>query len=146
MEGAGGNGGSGIIAMKVNQKPSNSSVEPCCDIVQIWPLYFPQIELSFQDWRYLLISKFACFFATPRGKLIVSQVFVFYNQIIELLCLIKLLCCVCPNLYLLYFFTEARIKGCVDYYWINWVLQSLIVKSCIDDCLFMSITESYLLL
>ncbi|XP_057535732.1 probable DNA helicase MCM8 isoform X2 [Amaranthus tricolor] len=74
MEGAGGNGGSGIIAMKVNQKPSNSSVEPCCDIVQIWPLYFPQIELSFQDWRYLLISKFACFFATPRGKLIVSQV------------------------------------------------------------------------
>lgn len=58
--------------IKMKQRPS--TVEPYCDLQQIWPIYFPQIELSFQDWRYLLISKLVCFFATPRGQNLVSQV------------------------------------------------------------------------
>ncbi|XP_021730627.1 probable DNA helicase MCM8 [Chenopodium quinoa] len=58
--------------MNMPQRPS--SEESYCDLLQIWPLYFPQIELSFQDWKYLLISKLVCFFATPRGQRFVSQV------------------------------------------------------------------------
>ncbi|GAB4856728.1 DNA replication licensing factor mcm8 [Ancistrocladus abbreviatus] len=45
-----------------------------CDIWNIWPTYFPDVELSTQDWKYILISKFVCFFATPRGQNVVSQV------------------------------------------------------------------------
>uniref|UniRef100_A0A803N9H1 DNA helicase n=1 Tax=Chenopodium quinoa TaxID=63459 RepID=A0A803N9H1_CHEQI len=58
--------------MNMQQRPS--SEESYCDLLQIWPLYFPQIDLSFRDWRYLLISKLVCFFATPRGQRFVPQV------------------------------------------------------------------------
>ncbi|XP_021865143.1 probable DNA helicase MCM8 isoform X2 [Spinacia oleracea] len=65
-------GGGESIVMTMMQRPS--AAEPCCDLLHIWPIYFPQIELSFQDWRYILISKLVCFFATPRGNHLVSQV------------------------------------------------------------------------
>ncbi|GAB2226931.1 hypothetical protein Drorol1_Dr00008730 [Drosera rotundifolia] len=45
-----------------------------CDISKIWPTYFPETVLSIRDWRPALISRLACFFATPRGQQIVSQV------------------------------------------------------------------------
>ncbi|GMH10098.1 hypothetical protein Nepgr_011939 [Nepenthes gracilis] len=45
-----------------------------CDIGNTWPIYFPEVDLSFQDWKYILISKLVCFFATPRGQHVVSQV------------------------------------------------------------------------
>ncbi|KAK9724046.1 hypothetical protein RND81_05G044400 [Saponaria officinalis] len=65
----------GNVVMKMRERGSSSTMESnYCDITQIWPLYFPQTELSFQDSRYLLISKLACFFATPRGQLLLSQV------------------------------------------------------------------------
>lgn len=67
----GGHGESTV--MKLKQRFS-AAEPPVSDIVEIWPIYFPEIELSFQDWRYLLISRLVCFFATPRGQLIVSQV------------------------------------------------------------------------
>ncbi|GAB2272341.1 DNA replication licensing factor mcm8 [Dionaea muscipula] len=45
-----------------------------CDVGNIWPTYFPETDLSFHDWKYTLICKLVCFFATPRGQQIVSQV------------------------------------------------------------------------
>ncbi|XP_074275428.1 putative DNA helicase MCM8 isoform X2 [Silene latifolia] len=67
------NGENAITKMRQNQR--GSTMEPYnCDLTHQWPLYFPQIELSYQDSRYLLVSKLVCFFASPRGQFFVSQV------------------------------------------------------------------------
>ncbi|KAL9228028.1 hypothetical protein vseg_003647 [Gypsophila vaccaria] len=70
MEG-GGNGEMAVMKMRERHSTMSAFYR---EIDHIWPLYFPQSDLSSQDWRYLLVSKLVCFFATPRGQLLVSQV------------------------------------------------------------------------
>ncbi|KAH9621154.1 hypothetical protein KSS87_006341 [Heliosperma pusillum] len=67
--------GENTTITKMRQNQRCSTIEPYnCDLTHQWPLYFPQIELSFQDSRYLLVSNLVSFFASPRGQLFVSQV------------------------------------------------------------------------
>ncbi|KAL8140722.1 hypothetical protein V2J09_006743 [Rumex salicifolius] len=61
------------IMMKMKQ-PSVVEDSSGRDIGSLWPAYFPDSEFSSTDWKCSLISRLACFFATPRGHNIVSQV------------------------------------------------------------------------
>lgn len=64
---------------------TNYSMIDTSGVRKVLPIYFPEVDLSFDDSRFQLTSELARFFSTPPGQNLASQVFLAVNGVSFLL-------------------------------------------------------------